>query len=271
MLTSTFIMALAGLATMTEASPLQSRNAGKRGLAFPKQHNGTPGSQWTQYFKGFSEIKWFYNWEAVIDGPFDLDGEYVPLLHSNQDWCTAGWFENVANARKKYKVSHVLSFNEPDQVGGGGTNMDVDTAVATHKKFIQPLASQGLRIGSPAVTNGNEPGKGINWLKEFMNKCTGCQIDVAVMHYYAWANPQDFKDYVKKFHETFNLPLWITEFAVTEGDAEAFLRDVIPWLDAQDHVERYAYHMVAPSDGNKYLIKPDGSGLSSLGQVYASI
>ena len=43
--------------------------------------------------------------------------DYVPLLHSNEDWCTSGWSTNVANAQKNYKVTHVLSFNEPDQCG----------------------------------------------------------------------------------------------------------------------------------------------------------
>jgi hypothetical protein len=272
MLTTTFIMALAGLSTMIEASPLQARGGSKRGLAFPKQHNGVAGSQWTHKFSG-SKVSWMYDWEAVIDGtPLDL--EYVPLLHSNQQWCTEGWANNIANAKKNYKVSHVLSFNEPDQIGGGGSNIDVATAVATHKKFVQPLAAQGLRIGSPSVTNADEPNKGINYLKNFMNQCTGCQIDFVVAHYYAWDNAQDFKNYLEKFHKTFNKPVWVTEFGVTSGDANAFLKQVLPWMDAQPWIERYAYHMVAPSIGTstdkKYLISADGNSLSDIGTTFAN-
>jgi hypothetical protein len=268
MLTSTFFLALAGLSTMIEASPLQPRGGSKRGLAFPKQHNGAPGSQWTHKFAG-SKVSWMYDWEAVIDGtPLDL--EYVPLLHSNQQWCTEGWFNNVANAKKNYKVSHILSFNEPDQVGGGGSNIDVPTAVATHKQFIQPLAAQGLRIGSPSVTNANEPNKGINWLKNFMNSCNGCQIDFVVAHYYAWDKVEDFKNYLTKFHDTFNKPVWVTEFGVTSGNADEFLKQVLPWLDAQPWIERYAYHMVAPSTDQKFLISADGQSLSSLGNIFAN-
>ncbi|RMZ66705.1 TIR2 Cold shock induced [Pyrenophora seminiperda CCB06] len=254
---------------MTEASPLQARGGGKRGLAFPKQQGGTAGSQWTHAFEGTNKITWMYDWEAVIDGqPIDL--EYVPLLHSNEQWCTEGWLDNIANARKKYKVSHVLSFNEPDQVGGGGTGMDVASAVATHQAFIQPLAAQGLRIGSPAVTNGNEPGKGMEWLKNFVSSCSGCQLDFVVTHYYAWDKAEDFKTYLQKFHATFNKPVWVTEFGVTSGDADEFLRQVLPWMDAQPWIERYAYHMVAPATNTKFLINANGQGLSSTGQVYAS-
>jgi hypothetical protein len=269
MLTSTFIMALAGLSTLIEASPLLPRGGSKRGIAFPKQHNGVAGSQWARIMAESSKISWMYNWEAVIDGEAP-DLEYVPLLHSNQEWCASTWANNVANARKNYKVSHILSFNEPDQTGVGVYNMDVATAVDTHRKLIQPLANEGLRIGSPAVTNGDEPNKGINWLKSFMSGCSDCQIDFVVAHYYAWDKPQDFKDYLNKFHDTFNKPVWVTEFGVTEGNADKFLQDVLPWLDAQPWVERYAYHMAAPSDGNQYLISADGSSLSDAGRVYGS-
>jgi hypothetical protein len=113
---SALLLALAGLSTFIEATPLKPRGGGKRGLAFPKQNNGVAGSQYTHAFSNAPKVTWMYDWEAVIDGtPINL--EYVPLLHSNQQWCTEGWFTNVANAQKQYKVSHVLSFNEPDQVG----------------------------------------------------------------------------------------------------------------------------------------------------------
>ena len=114
---STLFMGLAALGAFTDAAPTKRASAGKRGIAFPKQNNGVAGSQYTKLFKGHDQITWMYDWEAVIDGT-PVDGlEYVPLLHSNQDWCTSGWATNVANAQKNYKVSHVLSFNEPDQCG----------------------------------------------------------------------------------------------------------------------------------------------------------
>ncbi|KAF1941613.1 hypothetical protein EJ02DRAFT_194957 [Clathrospora elynae] len=269
MLTSTFFMALAGLSTLIEASPLQPRGGGKRGLAFPKENNGVAGSQYTKYFSSSSKVTWMYDWEAVIDGNA-INLEYVPLLHSNEQWCTQGWFTNVANAQKNYKVSHVLSFNEPDQVGGGGTNMAVADAVAAHRQYIQPLAAQGLRIGSPSVTNSNDANKGINYLKQFMAGCSGCQIDFVVAHYYAWDKADDFKNYLQKFHDTFGKPVWVTEFGVTSGNADTFLKQVLPWLDSQSWIERYAYNMVAPTTDTPFLINAAGNGLSSTGQVYAS-
>lgn len=282
MVKSTLLLALAGLSGLIEASPVHQQHqkyhqrraaTGKRGLAFPKNFHGNPGSAYTHSFAGHSKISWMYDWEAVIDGEPVGGLEFVPLLHSNQDWCTSGWTQNVANAQSKYQVTHVLSFNEPDQVGGGGTDIPVNQAIAAHQKYIQPLAAQGLRIGSPSVTNGNAPNVGINYLKQFMDGCSGCQIDFVVAHYYAWDNVDDFKNYLIKFHSTFNKPVWVTEFGVNpgEGDANAFLKQVLPWLEEQDWIERYAYHMVAPDvDGKSYLINADGNGLTATGFTYAT-
>jgi hypothetical protein len=275
MVQTSLLFALAAFTGLMEASPIRrATTSGKRGIAFPKAFNGQQGSSFTHAFAGqASKISWMYDWEAVIDGEPIQGLEYVPLLHSNQQWCTEGWTQNVANARSKYDVKSVLSFNEPDQVGGGGTGMDVNAAVAAHKQYIQPLASQGLKIGSPSVTNGGEENKGISYLQKFMNGCSDCNIDFVVAHYYGTDNADEFKNYLTKFHQTFNKPVWVTEFGVNpgQGDAAAFLKAVLPWLDSQDWIQRYAYHMAAPDvDGKSYLVNAAGNGLTAAGQAYAS-
>jgi hypothetical protein len=118
MVQTSLLFALAAFTGLMEASPIRRSTSGKRGIAFPKAFNGQQGSQFTHAFAGQqSKISWMYDWEAVIDGEPINGLEYVPLLHSNQQWCTEGWTQNVANARAKYNVQSVLSFNEPDQVG----------------------------------------------------------------------------------------------------------------------------------------------------------
>jgi len=150
--------------------------------------------------------------------------------------------------------------------------MSVSDAVTAHKQYIQPLAGS-LRIGSPAVTNGDGDAKGINWLKSFVSQCSDCQIDFVVAHYYAWDKAADFKAYLQKFHDTFNKPVWVTEFGVTEGDAPAFLKEILPWMDSQSWIERYAWHMAAPTTdaaGLKYLLNEAGSALNDVGSAFAS-
>jgi len=62
-----------------------------------------------------------------------------------------------------------------------------------------------------------------------------------------------------------NRPVWITEFAGsgTIDEQNTFLETVLPWLDAQPYVERYAYFMV--EEGS--LLSADG--LSLIGSTFA--
>lgn len=140
--------------------------------------------------------------------------------------------------------------------------------------MIQPLASQGLKIGSPSVTNGIEAHKGINYLKDFMWQCTGCQIDFVVAHYYGTDDINAFTTYLEKFYAAFEkkYPVWVTEFGVNpdQGDANAFLKKAMDWMDTQPWIHRYAYHMVAPDvEGKSYLINSAGTGLSQTGSTFA--
>jgi hypothetical protein len=85
---------------------------------------------------------------------------------------------------------HVLAFNEPDQCGGGGACMiDIGRTVAAFKTWMQPLQNYGdrMKIGSPAVTNGDKGSggniMGLAFLKQFVNACSGCQIDFVTIHW----------------------------------------------------------------------------------------
>jgi hypothetical protein len=40
-----------------------------------------------------------------------------------------------------------------------------------------------MYLGSPAVTNGAN-GMGLDWLREFMKQCDGCDIDFICIHWY---------------------------------------------------------------------------------------
>lgn len=44
------------------------------------------------------------------------------------------------------------------------------------------------------------------------------------------------------------------------------MKEVTAWMDGQDWIERYAYHMAAPG----VLVDGGSTGLSALGNVYAS-
>ena len=147
---------------------------------------------------------------------------------------------------------------------------NVDLTIAAYKQWMQPLVDKygsRLKIGSPAVTNGGSP-MGLDYIKRFIAGCAGCQIDFVPIHWYDSAtNIQYFKNHIEAAYQAGGRrPIWITEFS-PQGDAGQqieFLKKALPWLDSQDFVEKYAMFMATPGS----LIKPDGSGLSNVGEAY---
>lgn len=173
-----------------------------------------------------------------------------------------------------------MSFNEPDNQGQA--NMDVGTAVAAFNQYMKPYASDNVLLGSPSVTNGvgtNSAGIpiGLDWLAPFLQQCTDCPISFASIHWYGCQNGCPVSDDVADFQSHIqsaikaavnpvtgkNVPVWVTEFE-SFTDPETFLGEVLPWLDGESGVERYAYFMAV--DG----IMVSGGSVNAVGAKYAS-
>lgn len=117
------------------------------------------------------------------------------MLHSNRADHTGKWAGDVQAAAfvNKDAPTHLLGFNEPDNCDGntGGVCMDVGTAVAAWKQYMEPQKSlkEKMYLGSPAVTNGPN---GLTYLSNFMAACTGCSIDFVNIHWYVVPSPHFF-------------------------------------------------------------------------------
>jgi hypothetical protein len=150
---------------------------------------------------------------------------------------------------------------------------DPGATAAAHRQWIQPVADAhpNVKIGAPAVTNGvqapNGSPMGIPYLQAFLGACSDCKIDFVVAHWYDDAAHVDyFKQHLTDIHNASGgKNVWLTEFGAT-GDAESFLREVLPWMDSQDWITHYAYQWAAPG----IMVTPDSSALTSLGATFAS-
>jgi hypothetical protein len=236
-------------------------DAGQRGLAYS---NAT----FANFFKSYPKITWGYDWAYPSH---ELYGslEFVPMLYgdptNNVGW-QSEWESAVADARSA-GGTHLLAFNEPD-IPYDNNGIDPAQAAAAYMQFLQPYANE-FKLGGPAVTNGGAP-TGLTWLQQFLGNCTACTIDFIPIHWYAAASQAEyFEQYVQEAYLVGgNRPIWITEFE-GEGVEEnqiTFLQEVLPWLDSQAYVERYAYFGVFTG----LLINDDGTDLSDLGKVFAT-
>ncbi len=226
----------------------------KRGLAFND-------ASLTQYFTGgSSEVSWCYNWGQTASGTA-AGLEYIPTLWNNDPSRTGSW-SSAASSAIASGSSHLFSFNEPDL--NTQANMDIPTAVSAYKQFMQPFAGKA-QLGAPAVTNGGGQ-MGLQYMENFINSCTGCTIDFVNIHWYDSAtNFAYFKRHVENAHTMGGgRPVWITEFAAsgTTEEQNAFLEVVLPWLDAQPYVARYAYFMAEQG------VLLSGNSLSTLGSTF---
>ena len=254
----------------TNPPPATSGNS-KRGLAY----NSTSPS--LDIFNPYPKITWGHSW-APVDFDMPSQIEFVATLTDLYDDTIRNWEDGVkkALARGSSNPKYLLAFNEPDQPGARA-QMDPGAAAAAYQKYMNQHSSSSVKLGAPSVTNGVVNGMGLTYLANFLSACNGkCIIDFIQVHWYGCDNgcPVDtdvqlFKDQMTAAMKAAgDKPLWIPEFGRlgSIADQQAFLDQVLPWLDdpAQAQIERYAYFMVY--DG----FLTTGGQLNELGKQYAS-
>ncbi|KAJ6466892.1 glycoside hydrolase [Mycena sanguinolenta] len=214
-------------------------NSSKAGLA----GGGDSDTDMTQ-FTTTGKVSWYYTWG--LDSVDDTNLEFVPMLWGEKD--VSGWTDasNGVNATiSQRKPTAVLGMNEPQETGQ--SNLTPQQGADMWTSYIEPLKSQGLRLGSPAPSSAPS---GKTWIQDFLTACNGaCTVDFIALHYYD-VNATAFAEYLTDFHNTFQRPIWVTEWACqnfnggpqcTAPEVAEFLNQTQAFMDAQDWVERYAW------------------------------
>jgi hypothetical protein len=230
-----------------------------------------------------SQVSWAYDWyyapcstPGVNNCNFNPALEFVPLLYNNDPNLLSKW-PVAAQIAIDNGSTALMSFNEPDFCIAGSACMSVSTAVSYHKQYMQPFAGKAL-IGAPAITNAggtDQNPMGLKYLQYFLGNCTGCTIDFINLHWYSnkYAGASYFESHVNAARAVAGgRPIWITEigldneFSYTDAELQAFLQKIMPWMDQQPDVARYAYFMDSPG----ILINSAGNAISGTGMVYNS-
>jgi len=219
------------------------------------------------------DSSWYYNW-CPLPTP-DTPLHFTPMA---TDYLL--WPEPLERVAQLEEIQDILGFNEPN--GEGHPFQDKKKAVLGLKQ-VMPL---GLRISSP---NMREEGPW-HWLREFWEIAREEQlrIDFVGVHWYDWqgewpeknpnARAEDifrrFRNYLQRVHETYELPIWVTEFNAnvgrpTETQLE-FLKLALPYLEQCPYVERYAFFQPNSKTGEFWVDRSDpDSALTELGEFWA--
>ncbi|PVG00157.1 hypothetical protein CPB86DRAFT_702007 [Serendipita vermifera] len=226
-----------------------------------------------------AKIGWYYTWSSwANDQAQNLD--FAPLLWGKDDidvWKTAisgrlkPLFQNKG-------ITCVLGFNEPQELGQ--SNLTVKEAKTLWMENIKPLKTQyGVRLGSPA-TSSHPSGK--NWTRDFLAECgTDCGVDFIALHYYG-TNATVMINYITDFHNTFQMPIWVTEWACqdysgdnnqcTQDEVRGYMNTTQTFMDSVDWVERYSWFGALvdnPITATNDLLTNGGS-ITALGYQYTN-
>jgi len=199
--------------------------------------------------------------------------QFVPQNYGRQSDVTGEWTSNAKNAVAAGD-KYFLSFGEPG-TPNAQLYMDPQDAVTLFLEKMQPYAEQGVSIGAPGTLQNDQD---FAWLSSFLDLCdkAGCTIGFLAMHWFWTAEAdhvQGFKDTLaKNVALAKGKPVWVDNFQAAGSVAaqKEFLQEVIPWLDEQETVARYAYVPVDRGNGEGLLNDGDGK-LSELGQFYATL
>ncbi len=273
-----------------------SGSCGKRGIASVFDISSA-GADLAALAAPTPGISWFYGWSRTpssqVGTQYIAAGvEWVPMVWGKLDEL------NDANLAGRITVGpntkYLLGYNEPNFTSQA--NLTPAQAAAAWP-YLQKAADQ-LRLATvaPAV---NFCGGGCNqtdpfvWLDQFLAACPNCRIDFVAFHSYAcdsnWFLNTYMKRAVDKYYTNGKPPrrIWLTEFACadnapaggwTVAQIQSYLNTVIPWLEAQPAIFRYAWfgdRTGRPNDPNyvtasNALLAGPGT-LTALGNTYTTV
>lgn len=207
-----------------------------------------------------SNASWYYRWWHTI--PSDASGslaEFVPLIK----FPTAQNLpNNLGHVASLPNVDTLLVLNEPERESQ--SDRTVAEALALWPTIQSTLPNH--RLVGPGI--GDDPG-GRAWMADFMSQVDALngnadpdddiRLDAVAFHWYGASSPNavnaanSFLNRVDWYHQEYNRPVWITEFAMHDWEGNDsvesmiqanadFLEIVIPELEARSYVERYSYY-----------------------------
>ncbi len=225
-------------------------------------------------------VAWYYTWSPTPIKDIPLE-KFVPMLRSRGGRLLD---EQISLFSKQGKIPALLVLNEPNEKKGD--NMSAEEVI----RFWPKISSLADKIGSPAPAGILSP-----WFAKFykMTKERNYKVDFMAVHYYS---PPDAKAFLNKIDETYkkyNLPIWITEFAVadysasrkrcksvceskyTEQQVLAFMKEVLPELEKRPYIIRYAWFGAGRASLAHEAVRTSAlfdknNNLTELGKFYAN-
>ncbi len=204
---------------------------------------------------------WLYDYKVFEESTQNM--EYIPMRKE------AGWPE-YSNINNKQKTTAALAFNEPDK--SDQADMTVEEVIAQWPNLV----ASGLRIGSPATSDG-----GLSWLYDFIDAADALdyRVDFVAIHCYLGCyTASQWYNWLKQVHDRTGRPLWVTEWnngcnwtgcePASEQEQADKIAEFIAVMDGADFVERYSVYNWCSSRELVASFPPNPVVLTLAGEVY---
>lgn len=188
-----------------------------------------------------TDMVWYHHWQdGRVPDLDELGFDYTATFWGPTKWDK--WNAVKAELSKGPLPKYMLAFNEPDVQGQ--SDIGPKAAAKLWMQELQPFAEKGVQVGSPQVCWH------MQWLTEFMSAChsLGCNISFIALHWYgSWQDFDKFTKWISSVHEAFGLPIWVTEYGITQasGGTQAQIKDfhmrAVQWMRQQGYVKRSAW------------------------------
>lgn len=232
-----------------------------------------------------------------------LAAEFVPMVNGvnqTQHFMTDAVKKHFVN----WNVHYLLGYNEPDS-GNGKHNHPHEVSpagAAADWPLVQKVAEQfdpPLQLVAPAVASSAESGGKdawdengrSTWLDDFFGNCSNVvpECDPATIKYIAMhdyhGNLSALKRRVQGAVQRYGgRKIWLTEVAITNWGQpptretqDAYMRELLPFLDASPDIFRYAWFTSRNSpnaqNGGSNLLPYDSDSLvpTSTGKIYSAL
>jgi hypothetical protein len=234
---------------------------------------------WTGYFCADMNISvannamWSYSWGLDPADPS------CPTIGKNGParFAPMVWGQKDVGQTPFAPADYLLGFNEPN--AAGQSNLTPKEAAALWPQVQKMASAQGAQLVSPAVA-----GCDVSWLKTFFADC-GCLKAVAAIAVHSYAcSVASMRTCLADVKTAFpGKPIWVTEFNCGNGGQNAsaakhlaYMQEVLPALDADPDVERYAWMSGRDTKVPGAKLFADGtpgqpSVLTPLGKLYFGV
>jgi hypothetical protein len=228
--------AVAAAAAHTAAAPAAPTS--KRGLAEDAKHSTYCADANATGAAG--TVPWAYTWglspgSPTAGGPpcSPAGLEFVPMVWGAKDVNATPFTDSATR--------FLLGFNEPNAAHQSG--LTPEEAARLWPAVEATAAAHGLQLVSPATS-----GCDVAWLTQFFAACSGCKARLAAVATHSYACTAAAVKTCIGAMAAFGLPIWLTETNcgnggrnATAAEHEAYMREVLPILDGDARVARWAW------------------------------